>query len=133
VIADDQACGLFLDSPRRQEAEGAGGRLKKQYFSKGRLSAAFHFTPPLGRAAATELGNVEHRASSGVSSLAAPPKFADEMKNFHRRTLMILRGGDFSTLQIGVHRFRPSIEAKEATRAISRHCSRLLSSMGIGA
>ena len=60
-----------------------------------------------------------------------PPKFADEMKNFHRR-LVILRGGDFSTLQIGVHRFPPSIEAKklrEQFLAIARSSSR---QMGIG-
>ena len=27
-----------------------------------------------------------------------PPKFADEMKNFHRQTFIVLRGGDFSTV-----------------------------------
>jgi len=30
-----------------------------------------------------------------------PSKFADEMKNFHRRTFLVVCSGDFSTLQIG--------------------------------
>jgi hypothetical protein len=41
-----------------------------------------------------------------------PPKFADEMKNFHRWTFIVLRRANFPTLQIGVHRFPPSIEQK---------------------
>jgi len=49
-----------------------------------------------------------------------PSKFADEMKNFHRLTLMILRGGDFSTLQIDVHVFLPQKVAARAILAIAR-------------
>jgi hypothetical protein len=51
---------------------------------------------------------------------ANPPKFADEMKNFHRWTFIVLRGRNFSTLQIGIHVFLPKV----ATQAILA-CSQL--------
>src|SRR6516225_2571005 len=49
-----------------------------------------------------------------------PPKFADEMKSFHRWTFIVLRGGDFSTLQIGIHVFLPPKVAPRAILAIAR-------------
>ena len=43
--------------------------------SKGRLGGSFHFTPsaPLGRAAVTEVGHVDHEALAqrGVATMAA--------------------------------------------------------------
>src|SRR6516164_7512117 len=45
------------------------------------------------------------------------------MKSFHRWTFIVLRGGDFSTLQIGVHVFLPPKAATRAILAIARSSS----------
>jgi hypothetical protein len=47
-----------------------------------------------------------------------PAKLADEMKNFHRPAFIVLRGGNFSTLQVKVHGFSPSMETIAIVRAI---------------
>src|ERR1700730_10325348 len=60
-----------------------------------------------------------------------PSKFSDEMKNFHRWPPIFLRGGDFSTLQITVHRFPPYIETIVSTASNGHPCSPLLSSVGM--
>ena len=47
-----------------------------------------------------------------------PPKFADEMKYFYSWRPTVVLDRDLSTLQIGVHRFPPSIRANVSARAI---------------
>jgi Tripartite tricarboxylate transporter family receptor len=47
-----------------------------------------------------------------------PAKLADEMKNFHRPAFIVLRGGNFSTLQVKVHGFSRSMETIAIVRAM---------------
>jgi hypothetical protein len=47
-----------------------------------------------------------------------PPKFADETKYFHGWRPTVVLDRDLSTLQIGVHRFPPSIRVNVSARAI---------------
>ena len=47
-----------------------------------------------------------------------PPKFADEMKYFYSWRPTVALDRDLSTLQIGVHRFPPSIRVNASAPAI---------------
>jgi hypothetical protein len=47
-----------------------------------------------------------------------PAKFADEMKHFYSWRPTVVLDRDLSTLQIGVHRFPPSIRVNASARAI---------------
>ena len=59
-----------------------------------------------------------HLKLLGLIRHSEPPKFSDEMKYFYSWRPTVVLDRDLSTLQIGVHRFPPSIRVNVRARAI---------------